>query len=227
VQHAVRKLGRDVHGVKDAHCARRADAATRAEIILGNLFRFDDISALKDGHLNLMIVAPREVKQEQLKVSAKVFYDPNLPPRRFVIPPNSFSWAERDGKTYNECAFEMPEGHLALVIVSYEGEFCHKWWLRDQSKSFSQRFQFHRLLDIDNTIEKTFFDSKNDFEDRVALLLSLMNLRILPMVEFLNSKMLPTYWPTPATTIYMLFSAQPATSTKEVSCNGCATAREI
>jgi hypothetical protein len=74
---------------------------TRAEIILGNLFRFDDISALKDGHLNLMIVAPREVKQEHLKVSAKVFYDPNLPPRRFVIPPNSFSWAERDGKTYN------------------------------------------------------------------------------------------------------------------------------
>jgi hypothetical protein len=153
---------------------------THAEIILGNLFRFDNTSALKDGHLNLMIVAPREVKQEHLKVSAKVFYDRNLPPRRFVIPPNSFSWAERDGKTYNECAFEMPEGHLALALVSYEGEFCHKWWLRDQSKSFSQRYQFHRLLDIDNRIEKTFFDSKNDFEDRVALLLSLMNLTILP-----------------------------------------------
>jgi hypothetical protein len=156
---------------------------THAEIILGNSFRFDDTSALKDGHLNLMIVAPREVKQEHLKVSAKVFYGPNLLPRRFVIPPSSFSWAERDGKTYNECAFEMPEGHLALALVSYvsyEGEFCHKWWLRDQNKSFSQRYQFHRLLDIDNRIEKTFFDSKNDFEDRVALLLSLMNLTILP-----------------------------------------------
>jgi hypothetical protein len=66
------------------------------------------------------------------------------------------------------------------VLVSYEGEFCHKWWLRDQSKSFSQRYQFHRLLDIDNKLEKTFFDSKTDFEDRVALLLSLMNLTILP-----------------------------------------------
>ena len=74
---------------------------THAEIILGNLFRIDNTSALKDGHLNLMIVAPREVKQEHLKVSAKVFYAPNLPPRRFVIPPNSFSWVERDGKTYN------------------------------------------------------------------------------------------------------------------------------
>jgi hypothetical protein len=153
---------------------------THGEIILGNLFYFDASSTLKDDHLNLKIVVPREVKQEQLKVSAKVFYAPNLPPRRFVIPQNSFSWAERDGKIYNECAFEMSDGQLALVFVSYEGEFCHKWWLRDQSKSFSQRYQFHRLLDTDNRIERTFFDSKSDFEHRVALLLSLMNLTILP-----------------------------------------------
>lgn len=153
---------------------------THAEIILGNLFRFDDTSELKDGLLNLTIVAPRKVKQEHLKVSAKVFYNPNLPLRRFVIPPRSFSWTERDGKTYNECTYKMPEGHLALAIVSYKGEFCHKWWLRDQSKSTSQRYQIHRLLDVDNRIELKFFDSKNDFEDRVALLLSLMNLTILP-----------------------------------------------
>ena len=76
-------------------------------------------------------------------------------------------------------------------------------------------------------IEKTFFDSKNNFEDRVALLLSLMNLTILPMVEFRSSKMLPTSWPSPATTIYMVLSAHPATSTKKVSCNGYAIAREI
>jgi hypothetical protein len=153
---------------------------THAEIILGNLFRFDNTSSLKDDHLNLTIVASRQVKQEHLRISAKVFYAPNLPPRRLVIPPDSFSWAERDGKTYNECAFEMSDGQLALVFVSYRGEFCHKWWLRDQSKSFSQSYQFHRLLDTDNRIERTFFDSKNDFEHRVALLLSLMNLTILP-----------------------------------------------
>ena len=65
---------------------------TYAELILGNLFRFDNTSALKDGHLNLAIVAPRKVKHEHLKVSAKVFYAPNLPPRRFVIPSNSFNF---------------------------------------------------------------------------------------------------------------------------------------
>jgi hypothetical protein len=153
---------------------------THAEIILGNLFRFDETSALKDGHLNLEIVVPRKVKQEQLTVSTKVFYAPNLPPRRFVIPADNFSWEERDGKIYSKCSFELSEGNLALVLVSYEGEFCHKWWLRDKTKSFSPRHQLNLLLDIDNRIEKTFFDSRNDFEYRVALLLSLINLTILP-----------------------------------------------
>jgi len=151
---------------------------THAEIILGNLFRIDDASTLKDGHLNLKIAAPCEVKQDLLKISAKVFYSRNLPPKRFVIPANNFAWTEQDGKFYNECSIEM-DGQLALVFISYEGEFCHKWWLRDQSKSFSPRFQLHRLFDIDNKIEKTFFESKNDFEDRIALLLCLMNLTIL------------------------------------------------
>jgi len=154
---------------------------SHTEIILGNLFRLlDDACALKDGRLNLKIVAPYNVEPEKLKISVKAFFAQNLPPRRCVIPASNFSSAERDGKSYHECSFEMSDVPLALALISYDGEFSHKWWVRDQSRSFSPRYQLHRLLDNDSKFEKTFFDSKNEFEHRVALLLSLMSLTILP-----------------------------------------------
>jgi hypothetical protein len=153
---------------------------THTEIFLGNPFLFDESCALNDGRLNLKIVAPCGVEPNKVKVSVKAFFAANSPPRRFVIPASDFTSTERDGKVLHECSVEMSDVPLALALISYDGEFCHRWWLRDQSRSFSPRYQLHRLLDSGNKFEKTFFDSRNEFEHRIALLLSLMNLAILP-----------------------------------------------
>jgi hypothetical protein len=46
---------------------------THTEIILGNLLRLDNACTLKDGRLNLKIIAPYSVEPEKLKVSVKAF----------------------------------------------------------------------------------------------------------------------------------------------------------
>ena len=153
---------------------------TRAEIIWGNLFLFGDTCSLKDGRLELKIMGPFNVEPAKLKVSTKAFFSPNLPPRRSVIPAKNFTSTKLQEKTSHVCSVESSDAQLILALVSYDGEFCHKWWFRDQSKSFNQRYEVHMLLDSDKKFEKTFFDFKNYFEHRITLLFCFMNLTILP-----------------------------------------------
>ena len=87
---------------------------THTEIILGNLFRFDETCALRDGRLNLKIVAPYSVEPEKVKVSVKAFFAANPPPRRFVIPASAFTSTGRDGKVLHECSVEMSDVHPGM-----------------------------------------------------------------------------------------------------------------
>jgi hypothetical protein len=153
---------------------------TYIEIILGGLFRVTESSELNNGRLLLNIAVPQTVYRSKLKLAVKAFYSPSAAPRRFVIDQSLLSFEEQESGLICKCSVELSDTNLAMVFISIDGEFGLKWWFFDQSKSFNQRFQLHRLIDTDGSFSKTLIESRDEFEYSVALLLSILGLTILP-----------------------------------------------
>jgi hypothetical protein len=154
--------------------------STFSEIILEGLLTVSGNSILKDDRLLLTINTPKDIEPDKLKITIKSYFSSTSAPRRTVLPSQNAT-IEKSGDMLM-CSFVVPMSgiHLATALVSYDGEYCFRWIFKDQTKSYNERFQVHRLLDNFSTFEKSFFASKNNFEQRVALLLSMLNLIVLP-----------------------------------------------
>jgi hypothetical protein len=150
------------------------------EILMWSPLRFTESSTLENGKLILQINAPRQIDRSKLRVSLKEYWDLNKVPRRFSLSQRSFLFSEEQGLLEVTCSEKLAEVPIAQAIVSYDNEYCHRWWVRDRSKSFNPRFEIHRLMDGDNRLASTFFDAPSTFESRVSLLLALLNLTVLP-----------------------------------------------
>ncbi len=153
---------------------------TYSEIILGNLVSLNETSELRNEMLSLNIALPRDIERSKLRLTVKAFYSQNAAPRRFVIDQSIISFEEHSGALNGKASVELRNVNLVMVFVSYDNEFVLKWWFFDQSKSFNQRFQLHRLIDTEGVLAKTIVESRDEFEYSIALLLSILGLTILP-----------------------------------------------
>jgi hypothetical protein len=154
--------------------------STYSEIILGSLARLNEASELKGGKLSLDITVPKNIEQEKLRLAVKAYYSQTAAPRRFAVGHALVSFEDQPSSTICKASVELTDVNLAMVFVSYDNEFLLKWWFFDQSKTFNQRFQLHRLIDADGTLVKTIVESRDEFEYSVALTLSILGLTILP-----------------------------------------------
>ena len=153
---------------------------TYSEIILGGLVQLNEASELKNQMLTVGITASKSIDRSKLQLAIKAFYSQNAPPRRFVIDPSLITFDELPDAITCKASVELHDVNLAMVFVSYDREFGLKWWFFDQSKSFNQRFQLHRLIDAEGTLSKTIVESRDEFEYSIALMLSILGLTILP-----------------------------------------------
>jgi hypothetical protein len=145
------------------------------ELILIAPVSVDESSRLQSGKMSLAITMPPRFEPSKLRVGIKAFR-PARPPLRLSLTGDQLSWAS-DGsakRAVYEADFADVPG--ALALLSYDGEYMCRWWLRDTTLSFNERLQLHRTVDPTDQLIRTFFEAKNDFEDRVTLLLTLLNL---------------------------------------------------
>lgn len=134
-------------------------------------------SQIKEGRLSLTISKHPDLDPTKLRVGLKTHrLDAQVAERRTVSCAD-LHWEVRDDLEHAQFAVETPNTVLALAILSYEGELLGRWWLRDPALSFNRDLQLHRVLDVSDSFKATFFEDKNDFEDRVTLLLTLLGLR--------------------------------------------------
>jgi hypothetical protein len=149
-----------------------------AEIIIFPPVAIDQGSQISDGKLTLKVIAHPSIDPGKLRIGFKAFHK-NTALSRFALEGSALSWKTDNDVVRGQHNFEMPETPLALALISYEGEFISKWWIRDEALSLNQRHQIHRAVDTADTFRKTFFDDRNDFEERVTLLLELLGLSSL------------------------------------------------
>jgi hypothetical protein len=135
-------------------------------------------TCLQQGKLNIVVSAHPKVRRDKLRIGAKLF--PSTPPATrssYVLPDDS--WTESGDHIEGRLELEASDVPLAFAVLSYDGEFLGKWWIRDFDLSFNDRLQIHRSVDQASMLQSTFFDDRTDFEDRVNLLLALLGLQTL------------------------------------------------
>jgi hypothetical protein len=135
-------------------------------------------TCLQQGKLNIVVLAHPHVRRNKLRIGTKFF--PSTPPIRrdsHVLPQDS--WTKREDWIEGRLELAASGVPLALISLSYEGDFLGKWWVRDFDLSFNDRLQIHRSVDQASSLQSTFFDDRTDFEDRVNLLLVLLGLHTL------------------------------------------------
>jgi hypothetical protein len=150
------------------------DAQCTAEIILAPVAEVIPVSELKDNMLRVSVAAAPNVDRDEVRIGVKAFQRDLI--RRFSIDGSKLEWQADGNVIRGDYTEKLADTPLALITLSYRGEFLHRWWLRDSSRSFNNRFEVHRAFDPEGLFRKSFFDQKNDFEERVALLLTVLGL---------------------------------------------------
>ena len=149
-------------------------------------------SIIKNGKLSLVINAHPALDTKKLRVGIKTFPADNSGIGRTSLLGNELMWHEEVADfaraTYT---MDVPNVPIALSILSYDDEFIGKWWINDPALSFNGRLQLHRTVDTTNHFAATFFEDRNDFEERVALLVTLIGLVPLKYGEIAHLKDAP------------------------------------
>jgi hypothetical protein len=152
------------------------DAPSVVEVILAPVALFSNQSELKDSKLRILVESASDVTTPDLQVGVKAMTRSGV--TRFAITGDRFQWLDEGAFLIGEAVHDLPDTPLVLLALSYKGEFLHRWYVKDQSKSYNVRFDLHRAADPDDRFRKTYFDHKNDFEERVALTLTLLDLTV-------------------------------------------------
>jgi hypothetical protein len=133
---------------------------------------------IKAGHSLFMVRASDLIDTDLIKVALKLI--PVIPSQ---VQRRAFSgtvnWEVGDGSLLGR--FEMAAADIGLVqlYLRYDEEFLGAWWARDIDVSFSQRTALHKVVDSNGLFMQKFFDDRNSFEERITVLLSLLNLDCL------------------------------------------------
>jgi hypothetical protein len=149
-------------------------------------------SIIKNGKLSLVITAHPEIDKKKLRIGIKTFPADNSGIGRISFQGNDLVWDEEVAEfARGTHTIDVPNVPIALSILSYDEEYIGKWWINDPSLSFNGRLQLHRTVDTTNHFATTFFEDRNDFEDRIALLVTLIGLVPLKYGEIAHLKDAP------------------------------------
>jgi hypothetical protein len=142
-------------------------------------------SGISGGKLSLAVTMHPALEPSKLRIGIKAFPSNSPAVRRSSFGGDELSWSRESAGDVVRTTHtaDLPNVPIVLAIVSYDGEYMGKWWVRDTALSFNDRLQLHRCVDTTDQFKKTFFEDRNDFEDRVALLLTLLNLTPLKYGE--------------------------------------------
>lgn len=148
------------------------------EIILSPVCEIDVGSELRDGLLRMSVRAAAAIIPEQVSIGVKAFGRTGI--RRYSVRGDSFTWDKSSSPMVGTVESRLEETPMVLTTLSYRGEHLHRWWIRDETRSYNQLLDLHRAVDPSGGLSQDdFFDQKNDFEERAGLLLSLLRLRTL------------------------------------------------
>lgn len=134
---------------------------------------------LRDGTLTIKIGAHPEIEPEKLKVGLRI-HTPNSQ-SRFSRPLTELpvSWSEEDEVRVATIVENYPDASMINVALSYGGEFIQRWWIDDTSRPLNRLLGLFTALAPDKKLEDEFFERFKDFEDSVALLLTLLGCHVL------------------------------------------------
>lgn len=135
-------------------------------------------SFLTNGSLSLLLSLHPNLDPVNLRLGLKSFPKDSAV-RRLSRRLDSLKWESHGDFKEARLELEAPNTPLCQAILSHNGQLLGRWWIRDQDLNFNDRLQFHRAVDTKNIFRDTFFEDRNDFEDRVTLLLTLLGLQPL------------------------------------------------
>ena len=131
-------------------------------------------SNIQNGKMSLVIEAHPALEPSKLGLGIKAFAISQA--TRKFLSGNDIEWQQMGDVVRASHVVDLPDVPVALVILSYDGEYIGKWWVRDFTLSFNPLLQLHRCVDVPEKLSSTFFEDRNDFEDRASLLLTLLGL---------------------------------------------------
>ncbi|MDB5595798.1 MAG: hypothetical protein JWM36_2759 [Hyphomicrobiales bacterium] len=135
-------------------------------------------SSLKDGVMHLEIEATSKAPTKGLRVGVKGFKKSGV--TRFSVDGETCEWTSAGEHVLGTADVRATDVPIALVTLSLGGEFLHRWWLRDDERTFNSTLDIHRAIDATDVFRSSFFDKhKDDFEERVALLFTLLGATVL------------------------------------------------
>ncbi len=146
------------------------------EHIISPPAKIEPASALSDGTLNLRLSASKQIDPIHIQVGIKTFSAKDAPARTRVSGEN-MTWSSKDELQIGAYTCPLDNVPIAAILLSYRGDYLGKWLLRDSLLSLNDRLQVHRTIDGNDAFKTNFFsESPDSFEDRIALLLSLLGL---------------------------------------------------
>jgi hypothetical protein len=148
-------------------------------------------SNIKNGRLSLVINAHPALDPSRLRIGIKTFPNDNSGIARSSLLGSELAWEQSHDSARGTHSVEVPNVPIALSVLSYDSEYVGRWWINDPILSFNSRLQLHRCVDANNHFKATFFEDRNDFEERVALLLTLIGLVPLKYGEITHLKDAP------------------------------------
>jgi hypothetical protein len=154
-----------------------------AEVAIWPPAAIEEGSNIEQGKLRIEVTASPGIDTSALRVGVKAFPTNEPHPLRFSINGSELTWLEDAGVMRGSIVRELPQTPVALTLLSLDGELLVRWWVRDPGLSFNDRLQLHRQIDTQSVFEKTFFADKNEFEERINLLLTLLGLTVLKYGE--------------------------------------------
>jgi hypothetical protein len=150
-----------------------------AELILLPPAAIDQSSCIDNGELKLDLIAHPNLDTQKLRIGFKSYPSNSQTVQRFSVKGEELPWSDDGSVIRARYSSEVPDTPVMLALLSYDDEFLSRWWVRDNRLSYNDRFQLHRTVDMNDVFRKTFFVQRNDFEDRVVLLLELLGLSAL------------------------------------------------
>ena len=109
-----------------------------------------------------MVRAAPDLREfDHLRIGVKAFEERRQ--NRFSVSGSELQWELESGNMIGRIEKELPGAPIILITLSYRGELLHRWFVRDQSRSYNARFDLHRAIDPLDNFRNTFFEHHNDF----------------------------------------------------------------
>ncbi|WP_341703518.1 hypothetical protein [Ferrovibrio sp.] len=155
-----------------------------SEIILTPPAEISRASKIEKNRIYIEINASLVVDPSKISVGMKVFPAPQAAIQRLTIRGEKFNWRAQDES--NEGTYQIDHNDLNVpkgfdigfsqLFLNLDNRYLGYLLLADESASLNEKLSIQRAFDPNDSFRQTFFDKPNEFEQRVAVLTSLLGL---------------------------------------------------